>query len=66
MKWEKTEEGYKIVHKGYECLIRPWGQAGQWVGKIASHKIDGFSYQTSPYGDVEGACKRCLEVIDAR
>lgn len=65
MKWEKTDNGYKIVYKGYECVICPWGKS-QWIGKIASHKIDGYSYQTSPYGDVEGACKRCLEVVDAR
>lgn len=65
MKWERDGPGYRIVYKGYECVIRPWG-TDQWIGKIASHKIDGFSYQTSPYGDVEGACKRCLEVVDAR
>ena len=68
MKWERTEKGYRIVYKGYECNIMPWGSEGtpQWIGKIASHKIDGYSYQTAPYGDVEGACKRCLEVVDAR
>ena len=67
MKWEKTDRGYRIVYKGYECNIVPWGSEGtQWIGKIASHQIDGYSYQTSPYGDVEGACKRCLEVVDAR
>jgi hypothetical protein len=65
MKWEKTDSGYRIVYKGYECKIVPWGSA-QWIGKIASHQVDGYSYQTAPFNSVEGACKRCLEVVDAR
>lgn len=66
MKWERDDLGYKIIYKGYECLIRKWGSDNQWIGKIASHTVAGYSYQTSPFDTVEGACKRCLEVVDAR
>lgn len=67
MKWEKSGAGYRIVYKGYECKIVPWGSEGtQWIGKIASHAVEGYSYQTAPFGSVEGACKRCMEVMDAQ
>jgi hypothetical protein len=64
MKWERDGPGYKITYKNHECVVTPWGQDGQWIGKVASSKINGFNYQTPPMPTVETACTRCLEVID--
>lgn len=63
MKWQKDGDTYEVVYKNYTCKIRPFG-TGQFIGHISLEP--GFSYQTGPLETVEAACKRCLEVVDAR
>jgi hypothetical protein len=64
MKWEPDGPGYKILHKGYEINVRPFG-ADMWHARIA-HKDIGYSYTTQQFKKMEDAAKRAFAVIDAR